>query len=113
MKHHPLKILSLLSITGLIINQLALVYWLDMELRYVLAAAVCLPLLIPLPGLIKSRRYTYKWTGFLTLPYFLAGVSEAFSNTDLRLYGILTLVFSLTLYVSSMYYSRFLRVINH
>ena len=108
MKYHPLKLLSLASLGGQIVIQLGLLYWLEGEIRYVLATAFTLPLILPLYGLMTDRLYTYRWTGFLTMLYFLIGVSEGFSNPQLRLYAVFTLFFSTTLFISSIYYSRYL-----
>ncbi len=74
-----------------------------------IAGVLGLPLLFPLKGIISSNRYTFKWTGFITLIYFAIGVSESFANSDLRIYGSLNILLSGTLYLSSIYYSRYLR----
>ena len=113
MKAHPLKIISLLSLAGQILNQLSLLYWLDGEIRYALAIVFTLPLLLPLYGLAAEKLYTYRWTGFLTMLYFIIGVSEAFSNPQLRIYAVLTLCFSTALFISSIYYSRYLSLQQH
>lgn len=109
MSVHPLKLTSLIAITGLILSQLGLVMWLVNDYRALIACALTLPLLVPLKGLWNDRRYTYKWVGFLTLLYIAIGISESFSNPLLRLYSILTIVFSSLLFISSVYYSRYLR----
>lgn len=109
MKSHPLKFLALLSLIGLLSTQLGLIGWLHNDYRFIMAALFSLPLLIPLRGLWNNRLYTYKWTGFLTIPYFLIGVSESFSNPELRLYSIATILFSCLLFITSIYYSRYLR----
>jgi len=106
---HPLKSLSLLALIGLLLTQLGLIFWLDYEFSVVAAVLLCLPLLLPLRGLLQDRLYTYKWTGFLTLPYFLIGVSESFSNPQLRLYSIFTVTLSCLLFIGTIYYSRYLR----
>jgi uncharacterized membrane protein len=108
MKPHPLKIISLSALIGQILNQLSLLFWIEGNIRYVLAPAFTLPLLIPFWGLFKDKLYTYRWTGFLTMLYFIIGVSETFSNPHLRVYGVLTLCFSATLFLGSIYYSRYL-----
>lgn len=108
MKPHPLKVICLVSLAGQILNQLALLYWVQGDIRFITAPLFALPLLLPLPGLVKDRLYTYRWTGFLTMLYFLIGVSETFSNADLHIYGVMTLSFSVTLFLGSIYYSRYL-----
>ncbi len=110
MSTHPLRLLSLISIVGLIGSQLGLVLWLETDYRWLISAVLSVPLLLPLRGLYANRPYTYKWTGFLTLLYFCIGVSESFASPQHRLYGILTLLFSCLLFFSSIYYSRYLRL---
>lgn len=110
MTWHPLRLFSLLALAGLIGSQLGLVVWLETELRYLIAALLIFPLLLPLRGFINNSHYTFKWTGFLTLLYFGIGVSEAFVNPEHRLYSSLTLLFSCLLFFTSIYYSRYLRV---
>lgn len=109
---HPLKLLSIASIVILIASQMGLIFWLDNDYRFIIAAILTIPLLIPLKGLFFDRRYTYKWTGFLTLLYFSIGVSESFANPDLHIYSILCIFFSCILFVSSIYYSRYLRQVQ-
>jgi len=41
--------------------------------------------------------------------YFSIGVSESFANPDLQIYGALNILLSGVLFVSSIYYSRYLR----
>ena len=40
-----------------------------------------LPLLAPLMGVLKGRRYTYQWAPMLILAYFSEGVVRAWSDT--------------------------------
>jgi uncharacterized membrane protein len=42
-----------------------------------------LPLLLPLMGILKGRRYTYQWAPMLILAYFSEGVVRAWSDTGL------------------------------
>ena len=93
----------------MLFTQLGLIYWVDNRTGTLIALLLAAPLLLPLKGLLANRRYTYKWVGFLTMLYIAIGTSESFSNPDLRLYGALTLAFSCLLFVSSIYYSRYLR----
>ena len=64
------------------------------------------PLLFPLRGLIIGKPYTYAWTSFLIMLYFIHGVGEAYSNADERIYGILEIIFSVTLYTGAITYAR-------
>ena len=40
-----------------------------------------LPLLLPMMGILKGRRYTYQWAPMLVLAYFTEGVVRAWSDT--------------------------------
>ena len=42
-----------------------------------------LPLLLPLMGILKGRRYTYQWAPMLMLAYFTEGVARAWSDQGL------------------------------
>lgn len=42
-----------------------------------------LPLLLPLMGILKGRRYTYQWAPMLILAYFSEGVVRAWSDPGL------------------------------
>ena len=42
-----------------------------------------LPLLLPLMGILKGRRYNYQWASMLVLAYFTEGVVRAWSDTGL------------------------------
>lgn len=42
-----------------------------------------LPLLTPLFGILRGRRYTYQWSSMLILAYFAEGVVRAWSDTGL------------------------------
>ena len=104
---HPLKVISLSSWIGLLAFQLSLLlpgsgvntYW---------AGLLVLALLIPGKGLCCSRRYTYKWIGFLTMVYFCIGISELVSNPALKVYGFGTTITSMSLFLASIYFARFL-----
>ena len=110
MKIHPLKLISLISIFTLIFCQLGLIAQMESMLGLLFGAVLIIPLLIPLKGLLQDQRYTFKWVGFLTLFYFSIGISEGFVSPENRLYSILTVSFSCLLFLSSVYYSRFLRI---
>jgi uncharacterized membrane protein len=104
---HVLKLVSLLSWLLLTGSQAALPWLVPAPANYWILLLV-LPLLIPLRGLLRDRRYTYKWIGFLTLLYFCIGISELVSNPQLRIYGTATTIASTLLFLASIYYARYL-----
>ena len=104
---HPLKTFCLFSWSVLFACQLALA-WPALGIDLYWVALASLPLLIPLPGLLRNRLYTYRWVGFLMLIYFCVGVSEAMVNPALRVYGTLTTLSSLALFLGAIYNARYL-----
>ena len=109
---HPLQLICLASLIGLLICQLSLFLSIQGSLSFYWALILSLPLLLPLKGLIVSRLYTYRWVGFLALFYFCVGISELVSNPVLQLYAYLTTMLSIVLFIASIYYTRYLRLIS-
>ncbi len=105
---HPLQLICLTSLIGLLICQLSLFLSMQGSLSFYWALILSLPLLLPLKGLIVSRLYTYRWVGFLALFYFCVGISELVSNPALQLYAYLTTMLSIVLFIASIYYTRYL-----
>ena len=44
-------------------------------------ALKALPLLIPLPGLLRNRMYTYRWVSLIIWLYFIEGVVRAYGDS--------------------------------
>ena len=66
-------------VAALIVLGLAWELWLAPTGRGTLALKV-LPLLLPLPGLLKNRMYTYRWLSLLVWLYFAEGAVRATSE---------------------------------
>ncbi len=104
-----LKAVCLISWGGLFLSQLYLFRpGLDIDPYWGLLLTT--PLLLPLPGLLRDRLYTYRWVGFLMLLYLCVGISEWVANPALRRYGLATAIFSISLFLASIYHARFLRL---
>ena len=104
---HPLKIICLLSWLSLLGFQLSLLLP-GSAVSYYWSGLLVVALLLPARGLLTTQRYTYKWVGFMTLFYFCVGVSELVSNPALRIYGFGTTISSTLLFLSSIYFARYL-----
>ena len=65
------------------------------------------PLLFPLRGLLYGKTYTYAWSSFLILAYFIHGVVEAYANPQVRLLAILEIILSCLFYVGAILYPKF------
>jgi len=74
--------LALASLIGLIALGLAWELWLAPTGSGTLALKI-VPLLLPLPGLLRSRLYTFRWLSLLVWIYFAEGVVRATSDRGL------------------------------
>ncbi len=52
------------------------------------------PLLLPLRGILKEKRYTIAWSCFLALLYFIHGVLEAWHTAPTRTLGMMEVLFT-------------------
>lgn len=64
------------------------------------------PLLFPLNGLLKEKPYTYAWTSFVILLYFMHGIVEAWANDKERIYALIEIYLSVQIYIGAIYYAR-------
>ena len=68
------------------------------------------PLLLPLFGILKGRRYTYQWSSMFILIYFTEGVVRAWSDQGLSATLALAEVALTTIYfVCTIYFAKFTR----
>jgi uncharacterized membrane protein len=64
-------------------------------------AIKALPLLLPLPGLLRFRLYTYRWTSLLVWLYMLEGLTRAASDpAPARWLALAEVVLSLLLFAA-------------
>lgn len=68
------------------------------------------PLLLPLFGILKGRRYTYQWAGMLILLYFTEGVVRAWSDVGVsRQLALIEVVLSLLFFLCAIFYAKLSR----
>ncbi len=67
-----------------------------------------LPLLIPLFGILRGKRYTYQWASMFVLFYFTEGVVRVWSDKGLSqsLAGI-EVALSVVFFIATIYFARF------
>jgi len=66
-----------------------------------------LPLLLPLMGILKGRRYTYQWAPMLVLAYFTEGVVRAWSDQGLSAWlAGAEVVLSVVFFFAAIYYAK-------
>lgn len=73
---------------------------------WLILAFIIAPLLFPLRGLLKENPYTYAWTSFVILLYFMHGTVEAWANPNERIYAIIEVYLSVQVYIGAIYYAR-------
>jgi uncharacterized membrane protein len=54
-----------------------------------------MPLMLPLPGLVRRHRTTYRWATLCVLPYFVVAITEAFANPVVRSWAVAMLALAL------------------
>lgn len=65
----------------------------------------CVPLLVPLFGLLRERLYTYRWTPMLSLAYFTEGVVRGWSEAGVaRTLAVAEIALSLVLFAACLGY---------
>lgn len=57
-------------------------------------------------GLLNEKPYTYAWTSFVILIYFIHGVVEAWANDNERIYAVIEIYLSVQVYIGAIYYAR-------
>lgn len=73
-------------------------------------ALKCLPLLLPLRGVLHGRRYTYQWLSMLILIYFAEGIVRAMTEHGVsQALALAEIALSLTLFVASVTYAYRMR----
>lgn len=62
------------------------------------------PLLLPFKGLLNRNLKSCTWMSYLSLPYFIHGVTEAYVNESLRPFALLEVLLSLLLCFGAGFY---------
>jgi uncharacterized membrane protein len=69
-----------------------------------------LPLLAPLFGILKGRRYTYQWASMLILLYFIEGTVRAWSDQGLSAQlAMIETILSVIFFSCAIFYARLTR----
>ena len=69
-----------------------------------------LPLLLPLFGVLRGKRYTYQWSSMLILAYFTEGVVRAWSERGAsQALAFAEIVLSVFFFTAAVFYARFAR----
>lgn len=106
-----LRVVSSVSLILLIFLCLAWELWLaPLRAGGSSLAFKALPLLFPLFGVLRGKRYTYQWAPMLILAYFTEGVVRAWSESGLsQQLAVIEIVLSLVFFTAANFYARFVR----
>lgn len=79
---HRFHLLAIGSLIGLIALSIAWELWLaPLRPGGSMLVLKVVPLLAPLFGILRGRRYTYQWTSMLSLAYLTEGIVRATSDS--------------------------------
>ncbi|HEY9210222.1 MAG TPA: DUF2069 domain-containing protein [Methylotenera sp.] len=68
------------------------------------------PLLLPLFGILRGKRYTYQWSSMFILIYFTEGVVRAWSDGGLSAkLAVIEVILSVTFFSCAIFYARLTR----
>lgn len=66
------------------------------------------PLLLPLFGILRGKRYTYQWACMFILFYFTEGVVRAWADQGLSsILDMIEVVLTVIFFSASIYYAKF------
>jgi uncharacterized membrane protein len=66
-----------------------------------------LPLLLPLMGILKGRRYTYQWASMFILIYFTEGVMRAWSDRQpSATLALIEILLSVVFFLAAIAYAK-------
>ena len=66
-----------------------------------------LPLLFPLKGLLQGNPFTYAWSNFIVLIYFLHSLTTLWVLPEDRVWAVLELIFASTMFFGATYYAKY------
>lgn len=68
------------------------------------------PLLLPLFGILRGKRYTYQWSSMFILLYFTEGVVRAWSDAGISAQlALMEIVLSVVFFTCAIFYARLTR----
>ena len=71
---------------------LSLLAWILVGYPWPICVIAVLPLLAPLNGLIRGKRYTYAWATLFAIPYLAFALTELLANPQARWVASLSLL---------------------
>jgi len=66
-----------------------------------------LPLLFPLKGLVQGNPYTYAWSNFIVMLYFLHSLTTLWVSAEDTAWALIELFFASLMFFGGTYYAKF------
>ena len=66
-----------------------------------------LPLLFPMRGLLKGNPFTYAWTNFILMIYFLHSLTTLWVSAEDLLWASIELILTSIMFLSGTYYAKY------
>ena len=66
-----------------------------------------LPLLFPLKGLVQGNPYTYAWSNFVVMIYFLHSLTTLWVSENDTIWALLELLFTTMMFISGSYFAKY------
>jgi uncharacterized membrane protein len=71
-----------------------------------LAIAWCIPLLLPLPGILAGKPYTHAWANFVLMLYFLHALTIFYVDGGERMLALVELLLTSVAFAGNILYAR-------
>ena len=84
----------------------SLLSWILVGYPWPICVIAILPLLAPLNGLIRGRRYTYAWATLFAIPYLAFALTELLANPQARWVASLSLLLVFTWFCTMILFLR-------
>lgn len=65
------------------------------------------PLLFPLKGLVQGNPYTFAWSNFIVMIYFLHSLTTLWVSSSDLVWATLELIFASMMFTSGTYYAKY------
>ncbi|RUO46517.1 DUF2069 domain-containing protein [Pseudidiomarina donghaiensis] len=104
-----IRFLALASYLGLLALMLIWQVWCQSDSEFSLTFRLVLwvlPLLFPLPGLLRGKPYTYAWTNFVLMWYYLHSLTMLYVAPAERGFAVAELVLTTGAFVGCTWYAR-------
>ncbi len=65
------------------------------------------PLLFPLKGLVQGNPYTYAWSNFIVMIYFLHSLTTLWVSSNEKHWALLEFSFATIMFIAGSYYAKY------